>query len=213
MTNPCALPIRSLALGAGLILLTAACGDDSTESVIEEIIEQQGGGDVDLDLDLDGDGNGGFSIETEEGGITVDDDGNFVVTGEDGEVITGEAGSDGDFSIESDDGELSVNQGTELPSEWPADIVKPAGLAIQSSSVIGVDDEVAITLLGSAGTDPAAFVDNFSAALISSGFEQTANFEGQGNTTRILTNGTWGVSIGATGTGDDLVTVTLFKES
>lgn len=211
MTNPRTLTVRSLTLGVGVVLLAGGCGDDSTESVIEEIVEQQGGGDVDLDLD----GDGGFSIDTEEGGITIDDDGNFVVTGPDGEVLTGEAGTDGDFNVEGEDGGLSISSGSELPSEWPAEVAKPDGLAIEGSTVIGSDGEQAISLYGSAGTDPAAFLDSYTATLISSGFELTGSLGTGGDATRLLTNGTWGISVGAGGIGgsEQTVSITLFKES
>jgi flagellar basal body rod protein FlgG len=96
---------RSLAFGAGIALVAASCGG-STESGIEELIEQQGGGDVDLDLDRDG----GFSIQTEEGGMTIDEDGNFVITGEDGEVITGNADDEGNFTVESEDGTITGSE-------------------------------------------------------------------------------------------------------
>ena len=250
MTNPRTLTVRSLTLGVGVVLLAGGCGNDSTESVIEEIVEQQGGGDVDLDLDGDGgfsidteeggitidddgnfvvtgpdgevitgeagtDGDGGFSVDAEGGGVSIDDDGNFVVTGPDGEVLTGEAGADGDFNVEGEDGGLSISSGSELPSEWPAEVAKPDGLAIESSTVIGSDGEQAISLYGSAGTDPAAFLDSYSATLISSGFELTGSLGTGGNATRLLTNGTWGISIGAGGIGgsEQTVSVTLFKES
>ena len=57
---------------AGLVVGLTACGN-ATESGIEQLIESQGGGDVDLDLD----GDGGFSVQTEEGGMTIDEDGNL----------------------------------------------------------------------------------------------------------------------------------------
>jgi hypothetical protein len=90
---------RSLAFVAGIALVAASCGG-STESGIEELIEQQGGGTADLDFD------DGFSIQTEEGGMTIDEDGNFVITGKDGEVITGSADDEGNFSIEGENGEV-----------------------------------------------------------------------------------------------------------
>jgi hypothetical protein len=94
--------IRSLALVSSLALLGTACGD-SAESGIEKLIEQQGGPKVDFDLD----GDDGFSFQTEEGGISFDADGNFTVTDEDGEVLTGTADADGNLTIESDNGTIT----------------------------------------------------------------------------------------------------------
>ena len=166
MTSPRALATRSLALGAGLVFLASACGDDSTDSVIEEVIEQRVGG-------------------------------------------------DGSVSIEGEDSEISVNQGSELPSEWPVDVVKPDGLAIDSSSMLAVDQEFAIAVFGTARTDPSEFIDSYSAALISSGFEQTANFEGEHSATRSLSNGTWTVLVGMVDDGfnEAIVTVSVRPET
>lgn len=57
------------ALVAGTLLVAGCGGDDTgspTEEGLEELIEQQGGGDVDLDMGEDGD----FSMETDEGSFT-----------------------------------------------------------------------------------------------------------------------------------------------
>jgi flagellar basal body rod protein FlgG len=201
---------RSLAFGAGIALVVASCGG-STESGIEELIEQQGGGDVDLDLD----GDGGFSIQTEEGGMTIDEDGNFVITGEDGEVITGNAddegnftvesedgtitGSeeDGEFSVEGEDGSLTISSGEEMPSEWPSDIPQPDDFLIATSSVIGTGDDILIGLVGETSQDVADFVEDYGDALISAGFEQASNFESDGSILRLYTNDTWDVSVTA----------------
>jgi flagellar basal body rod protein FlgG len=201
---------RSLAFGAGIALVAASCGG-STESGIEELIEQQGGGDVDLDLDRDG----GFSIQTEEGGMTIDEDGNFVITGEDGEVITGNAddegnftvesedgtitGSeeDGEFSVEGEDGSLTISSGEEMPSEWPSDIPQPDHFLIATSSVIGTGDDILIGLVGETSQDVADFVEDYGDALISAGFEQASSFESDGSILRLYTNDTWDVSVTA----------------
>ncbi len=96
--------IASLAV---LGLTAAACSsEDAAESFLENALEQEGGGDVDLDFGSDG----GFSIETDEGSMSIDEDGNFVITDESGEVITGDVDVDGDggVTIESDEGDFSL---------------------------------------------------------------------------------------------------------
>lgn len=95
--------VRSLALISGLALLATACGN-SAETGLEKLIEQQGGGPVDIDLD------DGFSFQTEEGGFSIDEDGNFTITGEDGEILTGSADGDGNFTVEGEGGEVLTGQ-------------------------------------------------------------------------------------------------------
>ncbi len=102
---------------AGFALAFSACGD-AAESGLEQLVESQGGGDV--DLDVDGDGDGGFSMQTEEGGMTIDEDGNFIITDADGSVVTGNADAEsGELTVESEDGSFSSGATTELPEEWP----------------------------------------------------------------------------------------------
>lgn len=153
-------------------LLTSGCGK-AAETGIEKMIEQQGGGDVDLDLD----GDGGISIQTEEGAMTIDEDGNFVVTGKDGEQIVGQANGDDDgFSIESDDGSFSSGATTELPDDWPADVPKPAGLSIMSASSMSGDDGAAIQV--SATTDdPAGFITRYTKQLEDAGLTSESPVE------------------------------------
>lgn len=220
--------IRSLALISGLALLATACGN-AAETGLEKIIEQQGGGNVDLDFD----GDGGFSIQTEEGSLTIDEDGNFTITGEDGEILTGSADAegnftiegedgtitgsqdDGEFNIESDDGSFTISSGTEMPSEWPSDVPQPDGVQIVSSSVIGTGDELIIGLVGATTLSTPEFIDSYGAVLLTSGFEQTSSFESAGTILRVFSNGTWDVSIGGNDAIEDeqQVTVNLFRSS
>jgi len=232
---------RSLALGAGIALIAASCGGDD-KSGLEELLEQQSGGDVDLD--------DGFSFQTDEGGMSIDEDGNFVITGENGEVITGQAGEDGfnieseegtitgsqddeggftiegedgsitgneedgNFTIEGEDGSFSVSSGTELPSEWPDDVPQPDGLAITTSSIIGTGDELLIGIVGTASQDQSEFIEDYGDALTSAGFEQTSSFESEGSMFRIYTNGTWNASVSGFDDGNEQgVSINLVQES
>ena len=219
---------RPIALGAGIVLLASACSGGA-ESGIEKLIEQQGGGDVDLDLDADG----GFSIQTEEGGMSIDEDGNFVITGEDGEVITGNAngdgnfniesdegtitgsGEDGDFNIESDEGSFTVSSGSDMPSEWPSDVPEPENYTITTSSVIGTGDDLLIGLVGNTSQSGADFVESYGEDLVSAGFEQASSFESEGSVLRVFTNGSWNVSVGVFEgpEGEPQVTVNLVREN
>ena len=195
------------AVVAGITFL-AGCGD-SAENGIEEAIERQSGGDVDVDLDSDG----GFSIQTEDGSMTIDEDGNFVITDDNGETITGQAGADdGEFNVESDDGSFSAGATTELPDDWPTAIPEPDGLAVSGASVIGSDTERVITVSGSVDGD--GFVDSYGTALESAGFTQDSTFESGDTVNRVYSNGDWNVGIVFFGdASEDQVTVTIYSEN
>ena len=112
---------RTISVSRGLLVLVAgatvltACGD-SGEQGVEELIEQQSGGDVDINTD-----DGGIAIQTEDGSMTVDEDGNFVVTDENGETITGNADSDdGSMTVEGEDGSFSGGATTSFPTNGRA---------------------------------------------------------------------------------------------
>ncbi|HSL75106.1 MAG TPA: hypothetical protein VK853_11585 [Ilumatobacteraceae bacterium] len=203
-------PARSrriaLVLAAVGAVALSAC-DSAAESGIERLIESQAGGDVDLDLD----GDGGFSIQTEEGGMSIDEDGNFVITDDSGEVVTGNASEDGGFSAESEDGSFRIDSSGEIPEEWPDDVPRPDGIDDLTSTVQQFDDELGIILGGQAGN---SFLEDYASVLEAAGFEQTSSFESQDAASRVLENGTWTVSINSFSDGDAAqVGVNLFAAS
>lgn len=181
----------------------SSCGN-AAESGVEQLIESQGGGNVDLDLD----GDGGFSIQTEEGGMSIDEDGNFIVTDESGQVVTGNASEEGGFSAEGEDGSFRVDVSGDIPAEWPGDVPQPQGISGASATVMNSPTELAVTITGQAG---GSFVDDYGAALEADGFERTSNFESEANITRVYENGEWTVSVNSFADGDDSqVAVSLF---
>ena len=188
---------------AGVLALTA-CGD-SAENGIEQLIESQGGGDVDLDLDADG----GISIQTEEGGMTMDEDGNFVITDENGYVVSGNVDVDGDgVTVESEYGSFSSGSGSELPDTWPDAVPEPDGLAILSSSTMSDGDTDGFIVIGEVGDD---FLDGYVSALEAAGFELESEFDADSMSERGFTNGPWNVGIAVFETGDDVqATITVF---
>jgi hypothetical protein len=189
----------------GAVALSAC--DSAAESGVERLIESQAGGNVDLDLD----GDGGFSIQTEEGGITIDEDGNFVVTDQSGEVVTGNASEDGGFRAESEDGSFRIDTSGEIPEEWPDDVPQPGGIDELTSSVQRFGDELGIILGGQAKK---TFLEDYASALEAAGFEQTSSFDSQDAASRVMENGTWSVSINSFSDGDKAqVGVNLFAAS
>lgn len=200
-------PLIAVCAAAGALSLTA-CGN-ATETGLEKLIESEGGGDVDLDLD----GDGGFSMQTEEGGMTIDEDGNFVVTDADGSVLTGSADAEtGEFTIESEDGSFSGGATTELPEEWPADIPEPDGLAITSATVIGSDTEQAINIAGTVDGD--GFVESYASALESAGFNEDSTFASDDMINNVYSNDKW--TVGVTYLGDqseNQVNVSIYGKS
>lgn len=194
---------------AGFALMLTACGDDATESGIEQLIESQGGGDVDVDLN----GDGGFSVQTEEGGMTIDEDGNFVITDADGSVVTGDVDTEsGGVNIESEDGSFRSGAATDLPDEWPGEIPEPSGLAIASASVIGSDTEQSITVSGV--VDNEDFVESYASALASAGFDELSTFTSNDMTNNVYTDERWSVGIVFIGEGaEDQVTITVYSNS
>jgi hypothetical protein len=118
---------------AGALILTAGCGKAAEkigEKAAEKAVENAaGGGNLDITDD-------GFTFESEDGTVSyqVDDDGNVIMKGPDGEVIT--ADSDGNMTMTGEDGEttFSSGEGAEVPDGWPDFLALPDGAKITSSA-------------------------------------------------------------------------------
>jgi len=213
----------TVVLIAALAAASAGC-DNAAETGIEQLIESQGGGDVDLDLSGDGDG---FSIQTEDGGMTFDEDGNFVITDESGNTIVGSAddqgnvvvesedgsfsasGDEGEFNMESDDGSFDMTTGTEIPEQWPGDVPLPGAFEPMGAAVFEESNGLSITLTGQSSDGPLDFVDGYGAALEGAGFEQTSTFESEGAVSRTFESTAWTVSVTASGVAGAAQTQTV----
>jgi hypothetical protein len=174
----------------GLPFVAVGCGDSASEDGLEQIIESQASGDVEVDLGNDG----GLSFETADGDVVIDEDGSFTVTGDDGEVITGQDDGDGGFSLEGESGNFTVNQGSEIPAEWPEDVPRPVGLTITSSSVIDSPQGANVTISGSID-DAAAFVAAYTSTLEAAGFATDSEYDSDGAVSALLSGDGWQVSV------------------
>jgi len=195
----------AVVIAAGAAVMLSACSD-AAESGIEQLIEQQGGGNVDINSD-----DGSFSIQTEDGSMTIDDEGNFVITDENGETITGNAdGEDGSFAVESEDGSFSSSSTSELPEDWPSEVPTPDGLTITTATSMDATDGSAIQLSGTTD-DAASFVAGYTADLERSGFtaEADAVYEGEENWAAVYENGTYTVVLNVVAFGGETPVVGL----
>ncbi len=201
-------------------LAFSACGaitEKVTEKGAERIIESQTDGKVDLDFNS---GNGSFSVQTEEGGFAISEDGTFVVTDQDGSVFTGSASDDGvvvrdgegkavldasgadggNLTIQGEDGESVYRMLTEVPAEWPADVPRPAAMAVEGGTYMAGEGEVMISVVGAPTSgDALGYVETYAAALESSGMSETGRYDtaadGSKSAMRTFEGGSWTVNI------------------
>ncbi|MFN3258071.1 MAG: hypothetical protein ACE37B_20525 [Ilumatobacter sp.] len=127
----------------------------------------------------DGDGGGELTFEGEDGSasVDVDEDGSFVVTDEDGNVISGASSDDGTFTVEGEDGSASFSSGAGIPEEWPTDVPRPDGLSDITNTYFNEAGAISVVVNGIASADTFAA---YAAALQSAGFsEDTEPFESE----------------------------------
>jgi hypothetical protein len=154
----------------------AGCGggSDISEGLIERQIESAANEEgVDVDIDLDG---GNFSVQTEDGQfeMSTDEDGNFTITGDDGEEqFSAEGDGDGNVVIESDDGSLTMSTDTDIPEGFP-DLPLPADLTVTMAQEAAFDDATSYTVIGSAPGDWEPYLDELTGYLESNGYTQNS---------------------------------------
>lgn len=181
---------------AALAMLLAGCGEIA-ENLVEEGVEQAIEADSGEDVELDFNGDGGISIETEEGSMSIDEDGNFVIEGADGETVTGEANEDG-FTVTDEDGssvididedngqvtaetdEGSFTAGPGMPDDWPGSVPQPSGLDDVNGSSIDADGQILITVGGTTSGDATDYFDDYTGTLEDAGFSRSSYFEQDG---------------------------------
>ena len=135
--------------GAGMACSAEKIGESLAERAIENACRDDG---TSCNVDLSGDG---VRIQTEEGTMTVDANGNAVIVGADGKVVNVQSGADGDMTVTEGDGAVVIQQdgdttmitgddgaatfttGSEVPAVFPAAIKLPANATVAGSTVIG----------------------------------------------------------------------------
>lgn len=109
----------TVAVALLMLLLLAGCdldkkiGKSITEGILDKVADESG---EDIDFDINGDD---FTISTDEGEMTFDDEGGFTIEGEDGDVVFDE---DSGLTYEGEDGEvMSISEKDEWPEGLAAD--------------------------------------------------------------------------------------------
>lgn len=165
--------VRYVAAAAATLAVvgaTGCSGEDLTERFVENRIEAESGENVDIDLD-----GGNIRIETEDGVIEMnsDGDGNISIQGE---------GTDGDFSIDSDDG-VTVFEGNDgstvidaggsgVPDSFPGSIPLPDGFQPQVSQSVATTEGDGWVLGGEMNTTVADIATTYFPLLEAAGFER-----------------------------------------
>ncbi len=215
---------QHLTISAAVVacLALSACGaitEKVTEEGTERIIESESGENVELDFD---NGDGSFSVQSEDGSFSVNEDGEFVVTDADGSVFAGTSTDDGlvvtdangeevvNVSGDADGGELTIqSEGegdavyrvvTEIPAEWPTDVPRPEDLAVEAGSYTSADAMTIMTVVGTPDNgDAAEYADTYSSALAAAGLTESGRFDssadGNQNVQRTYESDAWTVSI------------------
>lgn len=211
-------------------LMVGGCGsiaEKVTEEGVERIIEAESGENVELDFDS---GDGSFSIETEEGGFSFDEDGNFVVTDQDGSVFSGSADNDGlvvydedgdpvlnvdgdaeggELTVLGDDGESVYRVDTSIPAEWPNEILRPEGLDVEAGIFAQGNGDTVITVVGEPSGSAADFAATYGDSIAAAGFDESSRFDsaadGGSTVQRSYENDNWQLNV--TGFIDDSTNV------
>jgi hypothetical protein len=143
-----------------------------------------------LALGLSGCGGGETTVETDDGTVTVEQDGSKV-------------------EIESEDGTTTVTGESdgELPDGWPAEIVLPDGGEIQNAVGVSGQDSGWTVASNYPDTSPEDLTDQLTQSLESAGFESKGSFTSQEGSVSSFEGDDYAVSVivGPEGSGSSLV--------
>lgn len=188
----------SLAAAALGVSLLGACAESLTERAVDFGLEQAVEGDEDIDFSFEDDG---FTIQTEEGALTVEsgaNGGTAVFSGQDGEgtlsfdengvVIDGDEGDgvvtftdEGGLAFTDENGS-SIIGATEVPADWPAVLGVPASAVAGQSFFSVFDDGATVTTTGGFQHDPAEpYAQEVAARLAADGWTATSDLSQAGS--------------------------------
>lgn len=141
---------------AAALALTGGCGkaaEKAAEKITERAIEEGAGG---ANVDIS---DGGMSFESEDGSFSyqIDDEGNVVMKGEDGETSYTTGGA------------------AEVPDGWPAFLNLPPDAEILASSTSTDGDQKTATVMAEFSGDTKETYEGFKAMLEGEGFEITSD--------------------------------------
>ncbi len=144
-------------LAVALATVLAGCGaavDKASEAAAEKVVEKAVESGIDGDVDIERDGDG-FSIETEDGSMTVDGEGNMVIEGE--------------------DGTMTMETGEELADDFP-DIPLPGAMAIETTSRVDSGDGTVLHIVSAVmDADAKSTFEAYGTALEDAGFDIDLN--------------------------------------
>jgi hypothetical protein len=178
--------LAPIAVTVVALVTSAACsGEDIAESIIENRLEAEGGGEVDLDLD-----GGNVRIETDEGVVEMqtDEDGNVSIQNDEGSMeMTSD--EEGNLSIRTDEGSMELTQGSELPPNFPSSVPLPSGLSLEVSQVVESPEGTNFFLSGKVTGNGEEVAEAHIAALESAGYTQDVVSRSPGSVLYNYSNG------------------------
>ena len=183
---PTRLFISSLVLAAG----ASACGGGEalTEELIERQLENEAGVEgVDIDLET-----GEIRVETEDGTIEFDSDG------------------DGGFTVESDDGTFEQQAGVEVPDDFPSDVPRPEGEVVNAVQQT-LNGETSYSLFLTSSRSIGDVYDQWKTQMLAAGFAVGFESLGTDAVTGQFENDTWQVTFsGASSDGETSLQFNVF---
>ena len=148
-SNTVRVGLAIVALG----LTGAGCAEKIGEGIAERAIENACREDgQECNVDIDGDS---VQLQTEDGAMSVDENGNAVIVGADGQTINVNGDDDGNMTITDgagsvvvqqngdsvtmtgEDGDAVFSSAGEVPAAFPSAIAIPSGATVSGSSVVG----------------------------------------------------------------------------
>jgi hypothetical protein len=152
-----------------------------------------------MSIETDDDGN--ISIQTEDGEMSIDSDGNqTVIQTEDGEMSID---SDGDQTvIQSDDGTTIIGSSTgELPDNFPDEVPVPSSVVFEYTQAMSSPDGQMFVVGGTSSSSHEDVSAEYIAALEAAGFSQEQLLTTPEGSFFAYDNGTW--AVGGSASDDD----------